>query len=100
MADIINTAKEYVKSKLHERTILVGSKEQMYEYFEMHANSDLLEVLVGDYKMFEKFNFRTQIDTIADTSPNGYGKVMYINKEKSTPEDIVTDSKYILIKKY
>lgn len=100
MADIIKTAEEYVKERLHERMILVGSKEQLYDYFEIHANSDLLEVLVGDQKIFERFNFRAQIDVIAETSPNGYGKVMYLDKEKTTDTDLVIDSKYILIKNY
>ncbi len=94
MANIIKTAEEYVKERLHERTILVGSKEQMYEYFEMHANSDLLKVL----EMYERFNFRAQIDIIADTSPNGYGQVIYLDKEKTNQENIEIASKYILIK--
>jgi len=100
MADITKTVEEYVKSKLHERTILIGSKEQLYEYFETHANSELLEVSFDGKKIFKQFDCKEQLDKIEDTSPNGYGKVFYLDKEQTTQENIVIDAKYVLIKKY
>ena len=87
----IEEAMDNVRKNIREDTILIGSLEQLIDYFNSRSSTELLEY-------FTIRDIKYQLERIEKNS--GYGCIVYVNMEKSSQGEIFLESKYVRIMNY